>query len=257
MNDHAEGRSMGGRVALVAGASKGIGAATAEAFAAAGAAVVLAARDTTALRAVADGIQARGGRALAVGADVTDVASMRDVVDQAVSVFGRLDAAFNNVGHPGYFCDVVQTTNEQWEHVGAIDLKAAWLCLKYQIPAMLASGGGAIVNTATTGVLNTVPRMAAFTAFKHGIVGLTKSVAKDYAAQNIRANVLCPGPVATPMLLGSLDKLGYTIEQMAAEIPMKRLAQPEEQAEAAVWLCSPRASYVTGVVLPVDGGAVL
>jgi NAD(P)-dependent dehydrogenase (short-subunit alcohol dehydrogenase family) len=249
--------SMVGKVALVTGAASGIGRAAAQIFSRERAKVVVVDINDEGGRETVFLVNASGGEALFVHADVTVEADIEAMIGAATGRFGRLDAAFNNVGHPGYFCDVVQTTNEQWEHVGAIDLKAAWLCLKYQIPAMLASGGGAIVNTATTGVLNTVPRMAAFTAFKHGIVGLTKSVAKDYAAQNIRANVLCPGPVATPMLLGSLDKLGYTIEQMAAEIPMKRLAQPEEQAEAAVWLCSPRASYVTGVVLPVDGGAVL
>jgi NAD(P)-dependent dehydrogenase (short-subunit alcohol dehydrogenase family) len=122
---------------------------------------------------------------------------------------------------------------------------------------MLASGGGAIVNTATTGVVRVVPHMAAFTAFKHGIVGLTKAVAKDYAARNIRANVLCPGATATPMLLNWLASIGMTPEATGAAIPIGRMARPDEQAEAAVWLCSPRSSYVTGVVLPVDGGSVL
>ena len=249
--------SMAGKVALITGAGSGIGRAASQIFSREGAKVVVVDINDEGGQETVSLVSASGGEALFVHADVTVEADIEGMVAAVTRRFGRLDVAFNNVGHPGYFCDVVQTTNEQWEHVGAIDLKAAWLCVKYQIPAMLASGGGAIVNTATTGVLNTVPRMAAFTAFKHGIVGLTKSVAKDYAGQNIRANVLCPGPVATPMLLGSLDKLGYTVEQMAAEIPMKRLARPEEQAEAAVWLCSPRASYVTGVVLPVDGGAVL
>lgn len=119
---------------------------------------------------------------------------------------------------------------------------------------MLASRGGVIVNTATTDVLNVVPHMTAFTAFKHGSVELTKSVAKDYASRNIRANVLCPGATATPMLLGWLPNLGMTAEAMGAAIPSGRMARPEEQAEAAVWLCSPGASYVAGIVLPVDGG---
>ncbi len=249
--------SMLGQVALVTGAGSGIGRAAAQLFAREEAKVVVVDIDDESGRRTVSLVEDVGGEAVFVRADVTVESDIEAMVAAATNRFGRLDAAFNNVGHPGHFCDALETTNEQWDHVGAIDLKAAWLCVKYEIPAMLASGGGAIVNTATTGVLNTVPRMAAFTAFKHGIVGLTKSVAKDYADRNIRANVLCPGATATPMLLGSLGRLGYTAEQMAAQIPMRRMARPEEQAEAAVWLCSPRSSFVTGVVLPVDGGSVL
>ena len=249
--------SMLGQVALVTGAGSGIGRAAAQLFAREGAKVVVVDIDNEGGRQTVSLVEDQGGEAVFVRADVTIEGDIEAMVAAATNRFGRLDAAFNNVGHPGYFSDALETTNEQWDHVGAIDLKAAWLCVKYEIPAMLASGGGSIVNTATTGVLNTVPRMAAFTAFKHGIVGLTKSVAKDYADRNIRANVLCPGATATPMLLGSLGRLGYTAEQMAAQIPMRRMARPEEQAEAAVWLCSPRSSFVTGVVLPVDGGSVL
>ena len=249
--------SMSGQVALVTGAGSGIGRAAAQIFVREGAKIVVVDIDETGGRQTLSLIEEAGGEAIFVRADVTKEGDIAAMVATCRKKFGRLDAAFNNVGHPGYFCDAVETTDEQWDHVGEIDLKAAWFCVKYEIPAMLASGGGAIVNTATTGVLNTVPRMAAFTAFKHGIVGLTKSVARDYAARNIRANVLCPGATATPMLLGSLDRLGLTAEQMAAEVPMRRMARPEEQAEAAVWLCSPRASYVTGILLPVDGGAVL
>lgn len=249
--------AMVGQVALVTGAGSGIGQAAAQLFGREGAKVVVVDIDAAAGERTVALVEQSGGEAVCVRADVTVEADVAAMVAASVARFGRLDAAFNNVGHPGHFRDALETTNEQWEHVGAIDLKSAWWCVKYEIPAMLASGGGAIVNTATTGVLSTVPRMAAFTAFKHGIVGLTKSVARDYAEQNIRANVLCPGATATPMLLGSLGRLGYTAEQMAAQIPMRRMARPEEQAEAAVWLCSPRASFVTGVVLPVDGGSSL
>lgn len=249
--------SMSGQVALVTGAGSGIGRAAAQLFAREGAKVVIVDIAEAAGGETVSQVERSGGEALFVRADVTVEADIAAMVAAALERFGRLDAAFNNVGHPGDFCDAVETTNERWDQIGAIDLKAAWWCVKYEIPAMLASGGGAIVNTATTGVLSTVPRMTAFTAFKHGIVGLTKSVARDYAQQNIRANVLCPGATATPMLLGSLGRLGYTAEQMGAQIPMQRMARPEEQAEAAVWLCSPRASFVTGVVLPVDGGSTL
>ena len=208
-------------------------------------------------REAADLVERAGGQAIFVHADVTVERDVEGMVAAAMQRFGRLDAAFNNVGHPGYRVDAHETTNEQWDHVASIDLRAAWLSVKYEIPAMLASGGGAIVNTATTGVMHVVPHMAAFTAFKHGIVGLTKSVAKDYAARNIRANVLCPGATATPMLLNWLPSMGMTPEAAGAAIPIGRMARPDEQAEGAVWLCSPRSSYVTGVVLPVDGGSVL
>jgi NAD(P)-dependent dehydrogenase (short-subunit alcohol dehydrogenase family) len=248
---------MMGQVALVTGAGSGIGRAAALLFAREGAKIVIVDIDGNSARQTVSLVEDAGGEALFVHADVTIEVDIAAMVAAATERFGRLDAAFNNVGHPGYFCDVVETTSVQWDHVASIDLKATWLCVKYEIPAMLASGGGAIVNTATTGVLHTVPNMGAFTAFKHGIVGLTKSVAKDYAARNVRANVLCPGATATPMLLGSLGRLGLTAEQMAAQIPMRRMARPEEQAEAAVWLCSPRSSFITGVVLPVDGGSVL
>src|SRR2546429_6951062 len=149
MNDHVEGPPMSGRVALVAGASKGIGAATAEAFAAAGAAVVLAARDTTALKAVADGIRARGGRTLAVGADVTDVASMRDVVDQAVTVFGRLDAAFNNASAGPLPAPLADIDPDEFDLGIATNIRGTFLGMKFQIPAMLASGGGGVPNQAS------------------------------------------------------------------------------------------------------------
>lgn len=249
--------SMTGRVAIVTGGASGIGRAAADIFAREGAKVVIADILEDAGAEAVTQIEMGGGEAIFVHADVTSESAVERMVQTALDRFGRLDAAFNNVGHPGYQCDAHETTNEQWDHVASIDLRAAWLSCKYEIPAMLESGGGAIVNTASTGVLNTVPHMAAFTAFKHGIVGLTKSIAKDYAGRNIRANVLCPGATATPMLLGWLPKMGMTQETMGKSVPMGRMARPEEQAEAAVWLCSPRASYVTGVVMPVDGGAAL
>jgi NAD(P)-dependent dehydrogenase (short-subunit alcohol dehydrogenase family) len=248
---------MSGKVALVSGGASGIGRAAAIIFAREGASVVIADINEEAGHETVQFVAKSGGKAIFVRADVTVERDIESMVAAAMNGFGRLDAAFNNVGHPGYQRDAHETTVEQWDHVASIDLRAAWLSVKYEIPAMLASGGGAIVNTATTGVMHVVPHMAAFTAFKHGIVGLTKSVARDYAGRNIRANVLCPGATATPMLLGWLPKLGMTPETMGSAIPMGRMARPEEQAEAAVWLCSPRSSYVTGVVMPVDGGAVL
>src|SRR5437763_1393429 len=251
MNDHAEGQPMSGRVALVAGASKGIGAATAEAFAAAGATVVLAARDTTALKAVADGIQARGGRALAVGADVTDVASMRDVVDQAVTAFGRLDAAFNNASAGPLPAPLADIDPDEFDLGIATNIRGTFLGMKFQIPAMLAGGGGAIVNMASLAGVNGVANLAAYVAGKAGIIGLTKVAALDYADRGIRVNVVAPGAILTHHLASA----GPEAQRMAGKAaPMQRTGTPEEVAQTVLWLCSGQSSYVTGTVIPIDGG---
>src|ERR1700761_3358839 len=242
---------MSGRVALVAGASKGIGAATAEAFAAAGAAVVLAARDTTALRAVADGIQARGGRALAVGADVADTGSMRDVVDQAVSAFGRLDAAFNNASAGPLPAPLADIDPDEFDLGIATNIRGTFLGMKFQIPAMLASGGGAIVNMASIAGVKGTANLAAYVAGKAGIIGLTKVAALDYADQGIRVNVVAPGPILTY----HLEAAGPQAQRGAAQsTPMRRVGSPAEVAQAVLWLCSSQSSFITGTVLPIDGG---
>ncbi len=249
MNDHIEG--MSGRVALVAGASKGIGAATAEAFAAAGAAVVLAARDTAALKAVADGIEARGGRALAVGADVTDAGSMRHVVDQAVSVFGRLDAAFNNATAGPMPAPLADIDPDEFDLGIATNIRGTFLGMKFQIPAMLATGGGAIVNMASVAGLNGTANLAAYVAGKAGIIGLTKVAALDYADQGVRVNVVAPGPILTY----HLEAAGPQAQRGAAmSTPMRRVGTAAEVAQAVLWLCSDQSSFITGIVMPVDGG---
>src|SRR5215472_12292843 len=251
MNDHVEGQPMSGRVALVAGASKGIGAATAEAFAAAGAAVVLAARDTTALKAVADGIQARGGRALAVGADVTDADSVRHVVDQAVSAFGRLDAAFNNATAGPLPAPLADIDPDEFDLGIATNIRGTFLGMKFQIPAMLASGGGAIVNMASIAGLNATANLAAYVAGKAGIIGLTKVAALDYADQGIRVNVVAPGPILTH----HLEAAGPEAQRLAGlSTPMRRTGSVSEVAQTVLWLCSGQSSFITGAVIPVDGG---
>jgi NAD(P)-dependent dehydrogenase (short-subunit alcohol dehydrogenase family) len=251
MNDHSGGQPMSGRVALVVGASKGIGAVTAEAFAAAGAAVVLAARDTTALKAVADGIAARGGRALAVGADVTDAGSVRDVVDQAVSVFGRLDAAFNNASAGPLPAPLADIDPDEFDLGIATNVRGTFLGMKFQIPAMLASGGGAIVNMASIAGLNATANLAAYVAGKAGIIGLTKVAALDYADQGIRVNVVAPGTILTH----HLEAAGAEAQRLAAmAAPMRRIGSAAEVARVVLWLSSPESSYVTGTVIPVDGG---
>ncbi len=242
---------MTGRVALVAGASRGIGAATAEAFAAAGAAVVLAARDTTALKSVAEGIEARGGRVLAVGADVTDADSMRHLVGQAVSVFGRLDAAFNNASAGPLPAPLADIDPDEFDRGIATNVRGTFLGMKFQIPAMLASGGGAIVNMASIAGVNGTANLAAYVAGKAGIIGLTKVAALDYADQGIRVNVVAPGPILTY----HLETAGPQAQRGAAmSTPMQRVGTTAEVARVVLWLCSDQSSFITGTVMPIDGG---
>jgi NAD(P)-dependent dehydrogenase (short-subunit alcohol dehydrogenase family) len=244
-------QSMRGRVALVAGASKGIGAATAAAFAAAGAAVVLGARDTAALKSVADGIEARGGRALAVGTDVTDAHSVRDLVQAAVATYGRLDAAFNNASAGPLPAPLAEIDPAEFDLGIATNIRGTFLGMRFQIPAMLASGGGAIVNMASIAGLNGTANLAAYVAGKAGIIGLTKVAALDYADQGIRVNVVAPGPILTY----HLEAAGPQAQRGAAlSTPMRRVGAAAEVARAVLWLCSDQSSFVTGTVMPIDGG---
>jgi NAD(P)-dependent dehydrogenase (short-subunit alcohol dehydrogenase family) len=251
MNGSAGDQPMSGKVALVAGASKGIGAATAEEFAAAGAAVVLAARDVAALRAVADGIEARGGRALAVGTDVTDPASVRRLVEQTVETFGRLDAAFNNASAGPWPAPLADIDPGEFDLGIATNIRGTFLGMKYQIPAMLETGGGAIVNMASIAGLNGTANLAAYVAGKAGIIGLTKVAALDYADQGIRVNVVAPGPILTY----HLKNAGPQAQRLAGQsTPMRRVGSTAEVAQAVLWLCSDQSSFITGTVLPIDGG---
>jgi NAD(P)-dependent dehydrogenase (short-subunit alcohol dehydrogenase family) len=251
MNGFSEDQPMSGRVALVAGASKGIGAAAAEEFAAAGAAVVLAARDVAALRSVAEGIEARGGRALAVGTDVTDTGSVRRLVEQTMETFGRLDAAFNNATAGPMPAPLADIDPDEFDLGIATNVRGTFLGMKFQIPAMLASGGGAIVNMASLAGLTGVANLAAYVAGKAGIIGLTKVAALDYADQGIRVNVVAPGPILTH----HLEAAGPAAQRGAAmATPMRRVGTVGEVARTVRWLCSDQSSFITGTVLPVDGG---
>jgi NAD(P)-dependent dehydrogenase (short-subunit alcohol dehydrogenase family) len=242
---------MRGQVALVAGASKGIGAATAQAFAAAGAAVVLGARDTAALRGVAGQIEAAGGQAIAVGTDVADVESMRHLVGEAMSAYGRLDAAFNNATDGPRPAPLADIDPAEFDRGIATNIRGTFLGMKFQIPAMLASGGGAIVNMASVAGLNGTANLAAYVAGKAGIIGLTKVAALDYADQGIRVNVVAPGPILTY----HLEAAGPEAQRLAGlATPARRVGTVAEVASAVLWLCSAQSSFVTGVVLPIDGG---
>lgn len=244
-------RPMRGRVALVAGASRGIGAVTAEAFADAGAAVVLGARDLAGLESVVKRIENSGGRAVAVGTDVTDVDSVRNLVDQALATYGRLDAAFNNATDGPMPAPLAEIDPAEFDRGIATNIRGTFLGMKFQIPAMLRSGGGAIVNMASLGGVTGVANLAAYVAGKAGIIGLTKVAALDYADQGVRVNVVAPGPILTHYL----EAAGPEAQRQAGlATPMRRTGTVAEVAQTVLWLCSEQSSFITGAVMPIDGG---
>jgi NAD(P)-dependent dehydrogenase (short-subunit alcohol dehydrogenase family) len=246
--------SFAGKVALVTGAGSGIGLATAKAFGEAGPSVVLADRREDAVRAAAEGLSASGGKALAVRCDVTDDTQVASMIDRTVSAFGRLDAAFNNAGVMQRRVDTAEISGDEWDRVMAINLRGVWSCMKYELPQMLRNGGGAIVNCSSIGGVIGVPGLAAYHAAKHGVIGLTKTAALEYATRKIRINAVCPGTINTPMaesLTGGDPKI---LAEFLKDEPIGRIAEPEEVAAAVLWLCSPGASYVVGHALLVDGG---
>jgi NAD(P)-dependent dehydrogenase (short-subunit alcohol dehydrogenase family) len=242
---------MADRVAIVAGASKGIGAATAHAFAAAGAAVVAAARDQAALEAVVASIRARGGRALAVMTDVADVESMRNLVNRTVAEFGRLDYAFNNATDGPPPAPLAEIDPMAFDRGISTNIRGTFLGMKFQIPAILKTGGGAIVNMASLAGVSGVANLAAYVAGKAGIIGLTKVAALDYADQGLRVNVVAPGTILTH----HLEAAGSEAQRLAGlASPMRRIGSSQEVAAVVLWLCSDAASYINGAVVPIDGG---
>jgi NAD(P)-dependent dehydrogenase (short-subunit alcohol dehydrogenase family) len=245
-----------GKVALVTGGGSGIGRASSLVFAREGARVVVA-------DVVADGgeetvgmIKKAGGEAIFVKTDVSKAAEVEAMVNRAVKAYGRLDCAFNNAGTEGTIAQTAEYSEESWERVIAINLKGVWLCLKYEIPQLLKQGGGAIVNTASALGLVGIANQPAYVASKHGVVGLTKTAALEYAKLGIRVNAMCPGAIRTPMLDRALGPQPQLAEAIAGLEPVGRLGKPEEIAEAVVWLCSDAASFVTGHAMSVDGGWV-
>jgi NAD(P)-dependent dehydrogenase (short-subunit alcohol dehydrogenase family) len=244
-------RPLAGKVALIAGASRGIGAVTARAFAEAGAAVVLAARSAEALEAVARGIREEGGRALAVPTDLGDAAAVQKLVAATLEAFGRLDAAFNNATDGPMPAPLADIDVEGFDRAVRGNVRATFLGMKYQIPALLRSGGGAIVNMASVAGVNGVAGLGGYVAGKAGIIALTRVAALDYADQGIRVNVVAPGPILTH----HLERAGAEAQRLAAQsTPMRRVGRSEEVAGAVLWLCSEGSSYITGVTLPIDGG---
>jgi NAD(P)-dependent dehydrogenase (short-subunit alcohol dehydrogenase family) len=242
------------KVALITGAGSGMGLVTAQAFAAEGAAVVLADVNEAAARAAAEQLVAVGHKAIAVRCDVADEAQVQAMVELTVSAFGRLDAAFNNAGVQSPIAEVADATGEEFDRVTAINLRGVWSCMKYELLQMREQGSGAIVNNSSLGGLVGVAGRATYHAAKHGVLGLTKSAALEYASRGIRINAVCPGIIETPMVSGMLVSEPGAMEEMMKEVPIRRLGRPEEIAAAVLWLCSPGASFVIGHALVVDGG---
>ena len=242
------------KVALVTGAASGLGLAAAKAFAQAGAAVALADWNGQAARSAAESLTAQGHQALAIQCDVADDAQVEAMVEQTVATFGRLDAAYNNAGVQNVLADAADATREDFDRVMAINLRGVWSSMKFELRHMRKQGSGAIVNCSSIGGLVGGARRGTYQAAKHGVLGLTKSAAIEYASQGIRINAVCPGIIDTPMVAGMLTTQADALGEMLKEVPIGRLGRAEEIANAVLWLCSPAASFVIGHALAVDGG---
>jgi NAD(P)-dependent dehydrogenase (short-subunit alcohol dehydrogenase family) len=247
---------LAGKSALITGGGGGIGRATALAFAREGASVAVAdaviesAQQTVAL------VNEAGGQAMSLTADVTDTAQVQAMIRAVVAAYGRLDCAFNNAGIAGFQVDAAGKKTHEWadesfDRMIGVNLKGVWLCMKHEIPQMLAQGGGVMVNTGSIAGLIGLPTSSAYVAAKHGVLGLTKTAALEYADTPIRVNAVCPGFIKTRMTEDTMRRRGDAI---IAQIPQKRMGDPTEIAEMVAWLCSDRASYVTGACYNVDGG---
>jgi NAD(P)-dependent dehydrogenase (short-subunit alcohol dehydrogenase family) len=245
-----------GKVVLVTGGGSGIGHATALKLAQQGARVMIADYVQQGGERTLKMIKDAGGTASFVQADVSIAAQVEAMVTKTVETYGRLDGAFNNAGVEGRFASTADCAEENFDRIIAINLKGVWLCMKFEISQMLKQGGGSIVNTASIAGLVGIERLPAYIASKHGVVGLTRTAALEYAAKNIRVNCVCPGAIRTPMTERVLDKEGISEEDWIAPEPIGRMGKPEEIAEAVVWLLSDAASFVTGHPMAIDGGWV-
>jgi NAD(P)-dependent dehydrogenase (short-subunit alcohol dehydrogenase family) len=243
-----------GKVALVTGAGSGMGLVTGNAFAEAGAAVALADVNENAVRSAAEKLVAAGHKAIGVRCNVADENSAAAMVQQTVAAFGRLDAAFNNAGVMSPAVEIADVSCEEYDRITDINLRGVWNCMKHELRHMRAQGSGAIVNCSSIGGLIGIPGRATYHATKHGVIGLTKSAALEYAARGIRINAVCPGTIETPMVADMMAKESITREDFQRDLPIGRLGRPEEIAAAVLWLCSPGASFVIGHALVVDGG---
>jgi NAD(P)-dependent dehydrogenase (short-subunit alcohol dehydrogenase family) len=246
--------SFAGKVAFVTGAASGIGRATAAAFASAGASVAVADVSEQGNQETARLIEDQGGRALAVRCDVTSGQDVKAALEQAVDAFGRLDVAFNNAGVEQPVGPAAEVSEEQWDRIVDINLRGVFLCMKHEIPLMLQQGGGAIVNTSSGAGVTAVKGQAAYTAAKHGVVGLTKAAALDYAEANLRINAVCPGIIDTAMMQRFTGDSAEGRQRVIGQEPVGRMGTPEEIAGAVLWMCSDAAAFVVGHALVIDGG---
>ncbi len=245
-----------GKIALVTGGGSGIGRATAIALAREGAKVMIADYVPEGGDGTVNMIKGKGGDASFVRADVSVTKQVEAMVNKTVETYGRIDIAFNNAGIVGRMGNTVEATEENFDSIIATNLKGVWLCMKYEIPQMLKQGGGAIVNTSSTAGLVAVEAMSAYIASKHGVIGLTKTAALEFAQKNIRVNCVCPGLTNTPMVRRMFDTGQANEQEFLAGEPVGRIGQPEEIAAGVVWLLSDAASFVTGHPLTIDGGSV-
>lgn len=246
--------SFKGQVALVTGAASGMGLTTAQAFAKAGASVVLADIHQEAVQTAANELIVQGHKAIAICCNVADESQVKAMIDTTISVFGRLDMAFNNAGINSPVAETADADGDEFERIQAVNLRGVWNCLKYELLHMRKQGSGAIVNCSSIGGLIGIADRGMYHASKHGVLGLTKSAALEYASRGIRVNAICPGIISTPMVSGMLEREPEAMNELLKEVPIGRLGLSEEIASAVLWLCSPGAAFVIGQALAIDGG---
>lgn len=243
-----------GKVALVTGAASGMGLATAQAFAEAGAAVMMADAREEAVEQEARKLNAAGLKVMAVACDVSEDAQVERMIERTVDAFGRLDAAFNNAGVMAHIAPTAESTRDEWDRVIGINLRGVWSSMKYELRQMQRQGSGAIVNNASVGALTGNPGIGSYIASKHGVVGLTRTAALEYIQHGIRVNAVNPGLIDTQIARDVVAGNEAAYAEIAKNVPIRRAGRPEEIASVVLWLCSPGASYVVGHALTVDGG---
>ena len=246
-----------GKVALVTGASRGIGRTTALAFAGEGAKVVVASRGVESGEEILEEILSLGGEGVYIQTDVTKADQVEKLINATIAEYGQLDCAFNNAGGGSIGGTMTECSEEDWDHSINLNLKSTWLCMKYEIRRMIHQGYGSIVNNSSVDGLRAYPANVPYSASKHGIIGLTRSAALGYIDQNIRVNVICPSWIRTERIEAYIQKQGLGEDWIRQQQPMGRLGEPEEVAQTVLWLCSDASSFITGQIIGIEGGYLL